>query len=152
MSNAFITIQQDTSHFNQIKSTEMLAFFDDKGGLDRFDALGDASALFYIEENGVLATVNKTNSKMLSATFKDGTIQRIYYYDQPKNDGYPKAQMTREDRSLKGFNWQPERRPADRNAVTPLSLRPSQRTTYESRPRAKFIKKIHCHSNAFFDL
>ena len=138
MSNAFITIQQDTSHFNQIKSTEMLAFFDSKGGLDRFDALGDASALFYIEENGVLATVNKTNSKMLSATFKDGTIQRIYYYDQPKNDGYPKAQMTREDRSLKGFNWQPERRPADRNAVTPLSLRPSQRTTYESRPRAKF--------------
>ncbi len=138
MSNAFVTLQQDTAHYNQVKGTEMLAFFDDEGGLERFDVLGGASALFYIEEKGVLATVNKTDSKMLSATFKDGELNRIHYYDQPKNDGYPKAQMTSEDRSLKGFSWYPEKRPADRNAVTPLSLRPSQRTAYSSRPHAKF--------------
>ena len=138
MSNAFITIEQDTSHYNQIKGTEMLAFFDDKGGLTRFDVLGGASALFYLEENDVLATVNKTDSKMLSATFADGELQKIHYYDQPKNDGYPKVQMTKDDRSLKGFSWYPDRRPADRNAVTPLELRPSQRSLYESRPHAKF--------------
>ena len=138
MSNAFITIQEDTAHFDQIKGTEMLAFFDEKGVLKRFDVLGGASALFYIEENESLATVNKTDSKMLSATFKDGNIQRIHYYDQPKNDGYPVVQLSREDRQLKGFSWQPERRPADRNAVTPLSLRPSERLRYSARPRAKF--------------
>ena len=138
MSNAFITIQEDTAHFDQIKGTEMLAFFDETGGLKRFDVLGGASALFYIEENESLATVNKTDSKMLSATFKDGNIQRIHYYDQPKNDGYPVVQLSREDRQLKGFSWQPERRPADRNAVTPLSLRPSERLRYSARPRAKF--------------
>ena len=138
MSNAFVTLQQDTSYYNQIRGTEMLAFFGDKGALERFDVLGGASALFYIEENGVLATVNKTDSKMLSATFKDGEIERIHYYDQPKNDGYPVVQMTRDERSLKGFNWQPDRRPADRNAVTPLSLRPTQRNAYASRPKARF--------------
>jgi hypothetical protein len=138
MSNAFVILQQDTTHYNQIKGTEMLAFFGDKGTLRRFDVLGGASALFYVEENGTLATVNKTDSKMLSATFKDGEIEKIYYYDQPKNDGYPKVQMAKEDRSLKGFNWQPERRPADRYAVTPLSLRPSQRLAYSARPKARF--------------
>ena len=138
MSNAFVTLQQDTSHYNQIKGTEMLAFFGDKGALERFDVLGGASALFYIEENGVLATVNKTDSKMLSATFKDGEIQRIHYYDQPKNDGYPKVQLRPDEKSLKGFNWQPDRRPVDRNAVTPLALRPSQRKSYEARPKTKF--------------
>ena len=138
MSNAFIVIEEDTTHYNQIKGAEMLAFFDPKGGLKRFDVLGGASALFYIEENNVLATVNKTDSKMLSATFKDGELQRIYYYDQPKNDGYPKVQMSREDRNLKGFNWNPERRPADRNAVTSLELRPSERQIYAARPRARF--------------
>ena len=138
MSEAFVTLQQDSSHYNQIKGTEMLAFFGDKGVLERFDVLGGASALFYIEEQGVLATVNKTDSKMLSATFKDGELNKIYYYDQPKNDGYPKAQLTRDERSLKGFNWQPDRRPADRNAVTPLSLRPGQRSRYAARPHAKF--------------
>ena len=138
MSNAFITIKQDSTHFNQIKGAEMLAFFDNNGGLERFDVLGGATALFYLEENGVLATVNKTDSKMLSASFANGEIQKIYYYDQPKNDGYPKVQLPREDRSLKGFSWEPKRRPADRNAVTPLSLRPSQRSLYDSRPHARF--------------
>lgn len=140
MSNAFIAIQEDSVHFDQIKATEMMAYFDDKGGLKRFDALGGSSALFYIEENDVLATVNKTESKMLSATFKDGEIQRIYYYDSPKNDGYPVVQLTDEEQKLKGFNWQPQKRPADRNAVTPLSLRPSQRDSYTARPRAKFTQ------------
>ena len=138
MSNAFITIQEDSEMFDQIRATEMLAFFDDKGGLERFDALGGASALFFIEENDALATVNKTDSKMLSATFKDGEIERIYYYEDPKNDGYPVVQMTKDDRLLKGFNWQPERRPADRNAVTPLSLRPTERKFYTARPKATF--------------
>ena len=138
MSNAFISIMEDSTHFNQIKATEMMAYFDGKGGLTRFDALGGSSALFYIEENETLATVNKTDSKMLSAVFKDGELQRIYYYDSPKNDGYPVVQLSEEDRKLKGFNWQPAKRPVDRNAITPLSLRPSERKSYSARPRARF--------------
>ena len=138
MSNAFITIQEDTSHYDQIRGTEMMAYFDEKGGLQRFDVLGGASALFFLEENGSLATVNKTDSKMLSATFKDGEIQRIYYFEEAKNDGYPVVQLEKDERQLKGFSWEPDRRPADRFAVTPLSLRPSQRQSYSARPRAEF--------------
>ena len=100
--------------------------------------LGGASALFYIEENEALATVNKPESKMLSATFKDGEIQRIYYFEEVKNDGYPIVQLSGEEQRLKGFSWQPERRPADRNAVTPLALRPSERSRYARLPRAEF--------------
>ena len=140
MSNAFIHIQEDSTHYDQIKGTEMLAFFDDKGTLSRFDVLGGASALFYIEENGAFATVNKPESKMLSATFLDGNIQKIYYYDQAKNDAYPIVQLSGDDQRLKGFDWQSEKRPADRNAVTPLPLRPSERRAYEARPRAKFVQ------------
>ena len=138
MSNAFITIQEDTDLFDQIRATEMLAFFDENGELTRFDALGGASALFFIEENNTFATVNKTDSKMLSATFKDGDIERIYYYESPKNDGYPIVRLPEDEKQLKGFNWQPEMRPADRNAVTPLSLRPSERRGYSARPKATF--------------
>jgi hypothetical protein len=138
MANAFISIQEDSTHFDQIKGTEMLAYFDDKGEMNRFDVLGGASALFYVEENETLATVNKPESKMLSALFKDGEIQKIYYYDQAKNDGFPIVQLSKDDQQLKGFNWQPEKRPVDRNAVTPLSLRPSQRRQYEAHPRATY--------------
>ena len=138
MSNAFIVIKEDEKSFDQIKGTEMLAYFGSEGELVRFDVLGGASALFYLEENGVLATVNKPESKMLSAVLKDGEIQRIYYFEEAKNDGYPVVQMTADDKQLKGFNWLPERRPADRKAVTPLSLRPSERLRYAAHPRAKY--------------
>ena len=140
MSNAFIAIKEDDSHYNQIKGAEMMAYFNENGALRRFDVLGGANALFYLEENGALATVNKAESKMLSATFKDGELQRVFYFDQAKNDGYPVVQLSSDDLNLKGFNWQPDRRPADRYDVTPLSLRPSQRKSYAARPRATFVQ------------
>ena len=138
MSNAFITIKEDEIHYNQIKGAEMTAYFDDNGGLSRFDALGGASALFYIEENDELATVNKTDSKMLSAVFKDGSLERIYYYEEAKNDGYPVVQLAEEERQMKGFNWQPERRPKERRDITKLSLRPSERSRYSRVSQPKY--------------
>ena len=138
MSNAFITIQEDSTHYNQIRGAEMTAYFDGKGGLERFDGLGGASALFFVEENGALATVNKTDSKMLSAVFKEGNLERIYYYESPKNDAYPVVQMKEEEKQMKGFNWQPERRPANREAVTKLSLRPSERSRYSRVSQPKY--------------
>ena len=140
MSNAFIHIQEDTAHYDQIKGAEMMAYFSGDGELSRFDALGGASALFYIEENDALATVNKKDSKMLSAIFKDGNINRIYYFDTAVSDAYPTVQLSEEDRKLKGFNWTPERRPEDRYAVTSLDLRPSERTKYNARPRARYTQ------------
>ena len=140
MSNAFVHNQQDSVHYDQIRSTEMMAYFDENSQLSRFDALGGASALFYLEENDALATVNKKETKMLSAVFKDGNINRIYYFDTAKSDAYPVAQMTAEEQMLKGFCWQPEKRPADRNAVTAQKLRSSERRYYSSRPRANFVR------------
>ena len=140
MSNSFITIQEDQNLFDQIKGAEMLAYFGENSALERFDVLGGASAVFFLEEQEVLATVNKSESKMISAIFKNGEIKKVYYYDEPKNDGYPVVQLSKEEQKLKGFKWTPELRPVDRNAVTPLSLRPSQRLKYNARPRAKFTQ------------
>ena len=77
MSNAFIIVQEDTLSYDQIRGTEMMAYFDSTGALRRFDSMGGASGVFYIEENGSLATVNKFESKMLTATLKDGNIQDL---------------------------------------------------------------------------
>ena len=130
MSNAFITIQEDSICFDQIKSTEILAYFDSTTALRRFDALGGANALFFLQENDAFATVNKVESKMLSAVFKDGDIERVFYFDNPKNDAYPVVQLPKEDRRLKGFNWQPELRPQGKEDITPLQLRETERARY----------------------
>ena len=138
MSNAFIIIKEDTLCYDQIRATEMLAYFDTTGALSRFDAMGDANAIFYLQEDSVYATVNKSEAKMLSAYFKNGDIDRVYYFESAKNDGYPVAQMTSEERVLKGFSWQPELRPSGRQDVTPYSIRSSERSRYAARPRTSF--------------
>ena len=138
MSNAFIIVQEDSLCFDQIRAAEMLAYFDTTGALTRFDALGDANAVFYLQEDSVYATVNKSEAKMLYATFKDGDLDRVYYFETAKNDGYPVAQMTREERVLKGFNWLPDKRPRGKSDITPLTVRPSERRKYAARPRTVF--------------
>lgn len=138
MSDAFIVIEEAPEIYDQIRSTEMLAYFDSTGALRRFDALGDANAVFYLKEDSTFATVNKAESKMLYATFVKGDIDRVYYFDQSKNDAYPLAQLRKDDRLLKGFSWVPEKRPVDPTAVTKLTLRPGEREKYAGRPRAKY--------------
>lgn len=138
MSNAFVVTQEDSLLYDQIKSAEIMAFFDSTSALKRFDALGGATAVFFLQENNRLATVNKVESKMLSGNFVDGNIDRIYYYDSPKNDAYPVVQFPQQERYLKGFRWIPELRPTGKQDITTLSIRPSQRKMYAERPRAKF--------------
>lgn len=138
MSNAFIIVKEDSLCFDQIRATEMLAYFDTIGALTRFDALGEANAVFYLQEDSVYATVNKSAAKMLSARFLNGELDKVYYFDAAKNDGYPVAQMTRDERVLKGFDWQIDACPRGKQDITTLSLRASERSSYSARPRATF--------------
>ncbi len=138
MSNAFITTQEDTLCYDQIKGTEMMAYFDSTRTLRRFDALGGATALFFLTENDALATVNKVESKMLYAIFDQGNLDKIYYFDNAKNDAYPVVQLPKDERYMKGFRWNPDRRPRGRHDITPLVPRSSQRTSYLARPHAQF--------------
>ncbi len=138
MSNAFIAVQEDSVLFDQIKGSEVMAYFDSDTQLRRFDALGGVTAVFYLQENDVLATVNKVEAKMLSATLKGGELERVYYFESPKNDAAPIVQMPEKERELKGFLWKPELRPSGKSDITALELRPSEREELESRPRARF--------------
>ena len=140
MSNAFIIIQEDTLCFDQIRGTEIMAYFDSTTVLERFDALGGSSALFYLKENDAFATVNKVEARMITANFVDGEIDRISYFDSPKNDAYPLVQLPEEERQMKGFNWQPDLRPKGKEDITKLPLRRSERTSYLALPMPRFTE------------
>ena len=138
MSQAFIAVQEDTASYDQIKATDMMAYFDTSGALKRFDAMGSVAGVFYIEENKSLATVNKFESKMLTANFKDGSINDLNYFEEVKSDAYPVVQMKKDERFLKDYKWLPDKRPKSPSDVTSLVLRKSMRAKYESIPHARF--------------
>ena len=138
MSNAFIITKETETLFDQIRATEVMAYFDTTTALRRFDALGGANAIFYLKEKEDFGTVNKVESKMLSAYFQGGELQTIHYFDSPKNDAYPLAQFGESERRMKGFNWQPDLQPKGKEDITDLTVRLSQRKLYDARPKADF--------------
>lgn len=140
MSNAFIAVLEDSVYFDQIKSSEVMAYFGENASLRRFDALGGVSALFFMAENDVIATANIVESKMLSATLKDGDIERVYYFENPKNDAKPVAQMRTSEKTMKGFNWMPALRPSGKDDISPLEVRPSQRSFYAAILEPAFVQ------------
>ena len=138
ISNAFVAIKEDSLLFDQIRSPEVMAYFDSDMALKRFDALGGVNAIFYLEENDELATVNKVEAKLMSATLADGDLESLYYFELPKNDAYPIVQFPQKDRLMKGFVWRDDERPKSKEDITTLSIRPSQRKELESRPEPVF--------------
>ena len=140
MSDAFIIVKEDSTCFDQIKGTEMMAYFDSTGALRRFDSMGGSSGLFYLEENGVFATVNKFSSKMLTATFRNGEINDLYYFEDVKSDAYPVVQLTGEERILKGFEWQPEKRPKGPEDVTEYKPRKTERDRFSREEKPPFYQ------------
>lgn len=82
---------------------------------------------------------------MLSATFADGELESIFYFEKPKNDAYPLVQLPAESRLLKGFNWQGDRRPQSKDDITRLRVKPSQRSEYMRHRRPAFR-----HTNYYF--
>ena len=139
LSNAFVHTEEAGGYFDQIKSTDIIAYFSDSTSLRRFDALGGVTALLYLEENEAIATVNRTESKMMMVTFDSGgNVDHVYNFDSPKSDAYPVVQLPAADHKLRGFNWQPELRPKDKFDVTAMVVRDSEREAYEARPHAAF--------------
>ena len=146
LSNAFVHTEEAGGYFDQIKSTDIIAYFSDSTSLRRFDALGGVTCLFYLEENDAIATVNRTESKMMMATFDaEGNVDHVYNFDSPKSDAYPVVQLPAAEHKLRGFNWQPELRPKDKFDVTAMVVRDSEREAYEARPHAAFP-----HTDVYF--
>ena len=126
LSNAFIAVQEDTLYYNQIKSSEMAAYFQNNE-LYRFDALGGVSAIFYMEEKGVISLMDQEECKMLTARIKDNQIQRTRSIGDLKQDVFPVFNLPMENQRLKGFEWRGEERPESRFEVTDRSIKVSRR-------------------------
>lgn len=138
LSNAFIAVQEDTVHYNQIKATEMAAYFSNNE-LYRFDGLGGVSAIFYMEEDSTITLMDREECKMLTAKIKDNQIQRTRSIEDLKQNVFPVFNLSLEDQRLKGFEWRGTERPETRFEVTPRIVRKSIRHNLQATPLPEFL-------------
>ena len=142
LTNAFIAMQEDSIHFNQIRSLEMAAFFANNE-LYRFDALGGVSAIFFMEEDSTITLMDREECKLMTAKIKDNQIQRTRSIQELKQNVFPIYNLPLEEQRLKGFQWRGEERPVTRFDVTDRIIKPSKRLEIESisQPGYVYTKK-----------
>ena len=122
----------------------MIGYFKDNQ-LYRFDALGGVNAMFYMREREVITTVNIKEARTLMVTMRDGTAERLKYYEQVQSNAHPVTGLSIDDQRLKGFQWHEEKRPKDRKSITLRVLKNSVREEYDdiSLPKFKTIDNYY---------
>lgn len=138
LSNAFIAVQEDTIHYNQIKASEMAAYFSNNE-LYRFDALGGVSAIFYMEEDSTITLMDQEECKMLTARIRNNEIQRTRSIGDLKQNVFPVYNLPLENQRLKGFDWRGGERPATRFEVVTRGIRESRREEIQGMELPEFI-------------
>lgn len=125
--NAFIISQEDSIHYHQIKSTEMVAYFRDND-VYRFDALGGVQAMIFLaERDSTITLMNQKECKLLTAKIVDQNIERVRYIQDVKSDVHPTYGLPIEKMRLRDFNWRGEEMPHSRSELTTRKVKPSNR-------------------------
>ena len=117
LSNAFIATQEDTVHYNQIKSTEMMAYFSNDD-IYRFDALGGVTSAFYLQEDSIFTSINIEESKLMTARFKNRELQHVRSISDVKSDVKPLFNLPLSEQRLRGFEWYDTLRPKSKAEIT----------------------------------
>ena len=125
--DAMILSEEDTIHYDQVKSTDMLGYFTSDNQLSRFDALGGVNAMFYMREDSVITVLNSKEAQFMMVTLKDGFAERLKYYETISSDAFPVYDLPLEKQRLKGFNWRIAEKPANSADITTRKLRRSKR-------------------------
>ncbi len=127
LSNAFVSSKETEIYFNQVKSPEMIAYFQESK-LSRFDAMGGVNVRMCLtNDDKVITTLNKKESKLMSARLKKGNIEKIYYLEDLKQDVLPIYDLNDDDLKLKNFVWRGDERPETRFALTERVIIPTRR-------------------------
>ena len=137
LSNAFIATQEDTVHYNQIKSTEMMAYFSNND-IYRFDALGGVTSAFYLQEDSIFTSINMEESKLMTARFKNRELQHVRSISDVKSDVKPLFNLPLSEQRLRGFEWYDTLRPKSRAEITTREIKGSNRDYIEATPFPAF--------------
>lgn len=127
LGSAFVVSKEEGLDFyHQIKSPEMIGYFDESQ-LSRFDAIGGVSMIFFLAEEGDVTTMNQKECRLMMAQLSEGELQRMRYYEGVKSDAFPIHELTEDNKYLKDFVWRGEERMVSRFDLTDKKVRPSIR-------------------------
>lgn len=113
----FIISPSGDKYFDQIKGTDIFGYFKDNE-LANVDVIGNAESLYFgKDDKEKYVGNNKALSANMTLYFKDKKINRITFRQKPEAVFTPIKMITEEQKHLKDFNWQIDRKPKSREEL-----------------------------------
>jgi lipopolysaccharide export system protein LptA len=110
---AFVITQDSSKNFNQIKGREMIAKFAESD-LKQVNVYGNGESIFYMYDEITYDLVGMNNILCSNITliFENRTLKDAAFLVNPEGKFIPPHELTEEDKTLRGFQWLSDRRPA----------------------------------------
>lgn len=108
--SAFITTEEDSTRFNQIKGLKMKGYFNDNK-LSKIFVEGNGQTVYYAKDKEAYIGVNKAVSANLWIHMEDNEVKQISFIRSPDGTLFPVNDVTQEELKLEGFKWRIEERP-----------------------------------------
>jgi hypothetical protein len=109
--NGLMVNETGPNMYNQVKGNRIFGYFND-GQIDYIRAKGSAESIYYAkDENDKLIGINKASSDIIDMRFKNKELNRVVFISTVTGKMLPFKDATDQDRRLRSFKWQEERRP-----------------------------------------
>lgn len=113
--NSMVINKADEQMYNQIGGRSLNGFFKD-GVLDYVRTKGSpAESIFYPQDkDSAYIGMNRSKGDVIDIYFVDKAVNKVKFINDVDGTLYPLRQIPDDQKKLKGFNWQDERRPKSR--------------------------------------
>jgi hypothetical protein len=135
MNRAFIASKgYYEGHYNQVKGVEVTGFFNDSSELERINVYENVETIYFVTDDAdsSLMGILKVKSEQMEILLEHQSIVSINYF-HPEEDGamYPETELPTQDRYLRGFLWQTDRRPKSKFDIWPQALKALMQMGFE---------------------
>lgn len=114
--NAFISSQEDSTKFNQVKGRLIRGYFTNNE-LTRIKVEGNGQTIYFARDNNELIGVNKAECTDILILVKDNEIRQITFITKPEATLYPLKELGPKDLVLDDFTWRGSERPLERKDI-----------------------------------
>ncbi|MGK7388784.1 MAG: OstA-like protein [Candidatus Cyclobacteriaceae bacterium M2_1C_046] len=116
--NSFVISKDTIANFNQIKGRKMTSFFIE-GKLRNVDVDGNCESIFFAldEKEQYLVGMNKIICSNMRIGFKNNVASRVKALTKPDASFTPPHELKPEEKTLRGFNWQIEKKPTKKDIL-----------------------------------
>lgn len=123
---AFAAQEMDSSYYNQLKGSDLKAFFEGSV-IERIEVAGNAESIFYpLEKDGSKVGMNETKSGFLNIWIKDNKIDLLKIWPSPQGVLTPIPDLDPGKKFLKDFFWFNYLRPVDKDDIFKVIRRQTQ--------------------------